>query len=208
LHLGSRPQQITGDGRVQRVILSDGTTIPCDFLVVAVGIQPNKEILRGTPITAEKAILVNEHCETNVPGIFAAGDCAAILDPLFGKHRLIDHWENALITGAIAGGNMAGDSVFYEAVNHFRCNAFDLQMVGWGESRLVDRRHIRGNVSSDSLNFAEIGVAADGRIAQILAIGEAGDHRTFEALVKQRARVDGNEEAVKDPTEPLAQFLT
>src|SRR5947207_6436777 len=137
LHLTSRPQQVEGDGRVQRVVLSDGTTIPCDFLVAAIGAQPNKEILRGTTITAEKAILVDEHCQTNIPGIYAAGDCAAIFDPLFGKHRLIDHWENARISGEIAGANMAGDGIAYDVVNHFRCRAFDLEVIGWGESRLV-----------------------------------------------------------------------
>ena len=171
VHLSHRPEKLEGDGRVQRIMLISGDRIPCDFVVAAIGVVPNKDILRNTPITSEKAILVDEHCQTNIPGIYAAGDCAAVLDRLFGKHRLIDHWQNALLTGRIAGANMAGAEKVYDVVNSFRTRAFDLEVAGWGESRLIDRRHIRGNETVDAPNFIEIGVAADGRIAQILAIG-------------------------------------
>jgi len=208
LHAGHRPQQVEGDGRVQRVVLADGTVIPCDFLIAAIGVQPNKEILRGTPITAEKAILVDDHCRTNLPGIYAAGDCAAIFDPLFGKHRLIDHWENARLTGAIAGANMAGEELAYNTVNRFGCTAFDLELVGWGEARLVDRRHIRANPNAQSPDFLEIGIASDGRVAQVLAVGHSDEHEILEALVKQRAAVAGNEEGLKDPARPLSDFLS
>src|SRR5688572_12555251 len=87
VHLSAPALRLEGDGRVQRVVLADGQTIPCDFAVAAVGALPNKELLRATPIEAGKSILVDEHCRTNVPSIFAAGDCAAILDSRFGKHR-------------------------------------------------------------------------------------------------------------------------
>jgi 3-phenylpropionate/trans-cinnamate dioxygenase ferredoxin reductase component len=203
LHLGHRPHELQGDGRAQRVLLSDGTSIPCDFVVGAIGVTPNKDILHGTPITSEKAILVDEHCQTSVPGIFAAGDCAAVLDPLFGKHRLIDHWENAQLTGRIAGANMAGADERYNVVNRFRTRIFDLEIVGFGEPRLVDRRHIRGNESVESPDFIEIGVAADGRIAQVLAVGHSGEDVALEQLVRDRVNVEGREEALKDPGQPL-----
>ena len=207
VHLDSRPQQLDGDGRVQRIALNDGRIIPCDFVVAAIGAIPNKDILRGTPITSEKAILADAHCQTNLPGIYAAGDCAAVFDPLFGKHRVIDHWQNAQLTGRIAGANMAGGETSYDSVNCFRTHVFDLQVVGWGESRQVDRRHIRGDVKLESPNFVEIGVAADGRIAQIIAVGHNDEDQTLESLVKQRASVDGKEESLKDPARPLSEFL-
>src|SRR5688572_27985880 len=119
VHANRRPLRLEGDGRVQRVVLDEQTSVPCDFVVAAVGAVTNKELLRGTPINAEKAILVDHRCRTNVPNVFAAGDCAAVFDPLFGKHRIIDHWEHAKVTGVIAGTNMAGGDVGYEVVNHF-----------------------------------------------------------------------------------------
>lgn len=207
VHPHARPQRLDGDGRVQRVVIDSTRTIKCDFVVSAVGAVVNRELLRGTPITAERAILADDHCRTNVPGIFAAGDCAAVFDPLFGKHRVLDHWDNANLTGQIAGTNMAGGDVAYGAVNHFFTDVFDLSLLGWGHARQVDRRLIRGSTSLDAPDFLEIGIAADGRIAQVLAINHGGEDDLLRSLVAGRIRVDGNEEALKDPAFPLASLL-
>jgi NADPH-dependent 2,4-dienoyl-CoA reductase/sulfur reductase-like enzyme len=208
VHSNASPDRLDGDGRVQRVVTSTGLQIDCDFAVAATGIVPNRELLRGTPITAEKAILVDEHCRTNVPDIYAAGDCAAIFDPLFGKHRLLDHWDSARVTGAIAGANMAGDeSVKYDAVNSFDSQVFDLTLQAFGEGRLVDRRLVRGTPNVDSPDFAEIGVAADGRVAQVLAIGRESEHELLRELVARRFNVDGREETINDPARDLREIL-
>jgi NADPH-dependent 2,4-dienoyl-CoA reductase/sulfur reductase-like enzyme len=207
VHANRRPLRLEGDGRVQRVALDEQTSLACDFAIAAVGAVTNKELLRGTPINAEKAILVDNRCRTNVANIFAAGDCAAVFDPLFGKHRIIDHWDHAKVTGAIAGTNMAGGDVGYETVNYFFSDVFDLALNVWGEPKQVDRRLIRGSTSVDSPDFVEIGIAADGRVAQVLAINHAGEDELLRDLVGNRVRVEGKEEALKDPAFPLRQLL-
>ena len=207
VHLNARSKSLDGDGRAQRVVLDSNENIPCDFVIQAVGMIPNREILRGTPINAETAILADDHCRTNVEDIYAAGDCAAVFDPLFGKHRILDHWDNAQVTGKIAGANMAGEDVAYDAVNYFFSDVFDLSLSGWGEARLVDRRHVRGSMNVDVPEFIEIGVAADGRIAQVLAVGHAKEEELLKDLVKRRARVDGIEEQIKDPSKPLSELF-
>lgn len=207
VHANRRPLRLEGDGRVQRVILDEQTAVACDFVVAAVGAITNKELLRATSINAEKAILVDQRCRTNVPDVFAAGDCAAVFDPLFGKHRIIDHWDHAKVTGAIAGTNMAGGDVGYDVVNYFFSEAFDLSLSAWGEPKQVDRRLIRGPTCLDAPDFIEIGIAADGRVAQVLALNHAGEDELLRELVARRVRVDGNEEALKDPAFPLATLL-
>jgi len=202
----SAPLRIEGDGRVQRVV-ADGKVIDADFVVACVGMLANRELLRGTSITAERAILTDEYCQTNVPGIWAAGDCAAIFDPLFGKHRLLDHWDHARVCGALAGRNMAGKREAYSAVNNFFSDVFDLSLNGWGESRLVERRLLRGSANPDAPDFIEIGIAADGRIAQALAINHSNEDDTLRSLVAQRTRIDGNEELLKDPATNLKLLL-
>lgn len=211
LHSGAHVERLEGDGRVQRVVLKGKShgpvTIPCDLAVAAVGARPNKELLRNTPIAAGRAILVDTHCRTNVPEVYAAGDCCAVHDPLFGKHRIIDHWDHARVTGAIAGRNMAGVDTRYEAVNWFFSEVFQVRMDGWGEWRQVDRRLLRGTPSLESPDFAEIGVAADGRVAQVLAFGRRSEHEALKQLVARRVDVTGKEDQLRDTAVPLQTLL-
>ena len=167
---GQRAVALEGDGRVQRVVLNDGQSILCDFAVAAVGAVANRDLLRNTPLPAEKAILVNDHCQTIDEHVYAAGDCAAVFDPLFGKHRIIDNHANAVFSGNLAGTNMAGGDARYDVVNSYTTRVLSLTATVFGEPRLVDRRIVRGSTAGDTANFAEIGIAGDGRIAAVLAV--------------------------------------
>ncbi len=205
VHVNSRAAAIEGDGRAQHVTLSGGERLDCDFAVAAVGTLIQKEPLRGTPITAERAILVDEHCRTSVPNIYAAGDCAAVMDPLFGKHRLVEHWDGAVETGRIAGLNMAGIDTSYEYVSRFDSQIFDVPMTVWGEGKLVNHRLIRETTRAGA--FVEIGVATDGRVAQVIRIGEADDELSLRQLVLRRFPVTGLEERLKGGSLPLSTIL-
>jgi NADPH-dependent 2,4-dienoyl-CoA reductase/sulfur reductase-like enzyme len=207
LHPTSSPLRLEGDGRVQRVIRPDGLPLDCDFAIATVGAIPNMDLLHGTPIAAGRAILADDRCQTNVPGIYAAGDCAAVFDPLFGKHRMLDHWDNAIVTGTLAGRNMAGMNEAYSAVNYFFSDVFELSLSAWGDSRHIDRRLLRGTPNVDAPDFVEIGIAADGRIVQVLAIGHSGEDELLRDLVGKRVRVNGNEELLKDPHSDLKKLI-
>ena len=209
VHPFSPVRRIEGDGRVQRVVIDTGT-IDCDFVVVCVGSVANKDITRGTPIASGNAIVVDEHCRTNVPGVWAAGDCCALLDPRFGKHRSIEHAEDAVETGALAGRNMTGAAETYSAVNHYTSEVLNLKLEVWGEPRVIDRRVIRARPGAEAPDFIEVGVAADGRIAQVLVVGHRSqptDPLVFRELVSRRVRLNGNEERLKDPWYPIEDLL-
>jgi NADPH-dependent 2,4-dienoyl-CoA reductase/sulfur reductase-like enzyme len=205
LHERVRAARLEGDGRVQRVTLSDGTVVPTDFVVAAVGSTMYRDLLRSTPIAAENAILVNERGQTNIPNIYAAGDCSAIFDPAFGKHRASTHWEHARQTGRICGINMAGGKARYDSVTTFTSEVAGLIVHVWGEGRFVNHRLMRGNALNDDGSFAEIGVAADGRVAQVVAVGRDNEHCRFRDLVRERFNVLGHEEQLKDPASPLPE---
>jgi hypothetical protein len=102
---------------------------------------------------------------------------------------------------------MAGGAAKYDTVNLFFSDVFELAMQAWGEARQVDRRLIRGNTNTDAPDFVEIGIAPDGRIAQIIAMNHKGEDELLKMLVAQRARVDGTEESLKDPSYPLRTLL-
>ncbi|MGE5608153.1 MAG: NAD(P)/FAD-dependent oxidoreductase [Bacillota bacterium] len=207
LHLQVVPLRLEGDGRVQRAVLSTGSTLEVDFVVPAIGINPNKEILRGTPIAAEKAILTDDHCRTSHPDVYAAGDCAVVYDPLFGKHRWIDHWEAAMLMGHVAGANMAGGDERYAGVNHYSSGALGARLEVWGEWRHIERRIVRGNTSVENADFVEIGVASDGRVSQVLAVNHSGEDEVLRELVDRRLNVNGLESSLRDPANPVGDLL-
>ena len=206
VHVDTLIDRLDGDGRVQRVVLSDGRTIETDLVIPALGSAMNRDILRGTPIAAEKAILVDEGCRTNLPGVFAAGDCAAVFDPAFGKHCIRDHWENARVTGEIAGANMAGEPIALASVNTFGTTVFDLPVTAWGEGRFVDHRLTRGSVHGPE-KIIEFGLSADGRLAQVIAVGQSEHHGSLRELVARRAATAGFEERLKDPAFDLDTLI-
>ena len=206
VHPRARPLRLEGDGRVQRVVVEQGKWVDCDFAVAAVGSIAHRELLRGTPIAAETAVLADARCRTNIPNIYAAGDCAAIFDPLFGKHRVVDHRDHAVMTGRVAGRNMAGADTVFESGLAFGSQIFEVALHGWGEARQVERRIVR-NIrpgGGSSPDIVEIGIAPDGRVSQILALGHPGDGELLRRVVLARARVDGIEEQVKDPSVSLS----
>ena len=210
VHINAPAVRLEGDGRVQRVVLGNGQTLPCDFAVAAVGALANKELLRGTPIAAGKSILVDEHCRTNVESVYAAGDCAAVFDPRFGKHRGQAQWDEAEVTGALAGANMAGVSRRYDSVGEFSADVLGLPVRAWGEARLVDRRIVRSpanGTGADNPQLVEFGVAADGRIAHVAAVGPSPDDAVLRRFVADRTRIDGNEGALREPSSPLGDLL-
>ena len=194
---------------MQRVRLDDGSTVACDLAIAAVGSTVPRDLLRNTPLRAETAVLVDDRCRTSEPGVYAAGDCCALLDGRFGKHRVVDHYDHAVLTGTIAGTNMAGGVAAYDAVTRWTTDVLGLTATVFGDERRVDRRIVRGSTADDGDGFVEIGIAADGRVAQVLAVGRgsgAGDLEGLQRLVANRVTVDGNEERIKDPAVPLATF--
>jgi NADPH-dependent 2,4-dienoyl-CoA reductase/sulfur reductase-like enzyme len=207
VHPNDRAAKLEGDGRIQRVVLASGKTIDCDFAVAAVGITIHKDLLRGTPIAAEQAILVDSGCRTNVRDIFAAGDCTAIFDPLFGRHRMLHHWDSAAKIGAIAGTNMAGGNATFNTASYFDTKLFDVEIGVWGDARSVDRRVIRGATNTESPSFMEFGVSRDGRAAQTIAVGDLSWKEKFVKMIEGRVELAGKEELLKDPSQRLEGIL-
>ncbi len=110
LKLGAKLEAVRGNGKVEEVVVS-GETIPCGMLVVAAGVKPNIEIAKSAGIeTAPNGIITNELMETNVPDIYAIGDCARTFDALTKKPCWVPLSTIAYRQGTVAGANAAGGS--------------------------------------------------------------------------------------------------
>ncbi len=101
---------IEGDGHVTGVLLGDGTVIPAQLVIVSCGVRANIQIAKEAGIDTDRAVIVDEHMATNVPDIYACGDCA--------QYEGINYaiWPQAVEQGKTAGANAAGEELTYSTV--------------------------------------------------------------------------------------------
>jgi NAD(P)H-nitrite reductase large subunit len=114
---GQSVQKILGkpdnDGVVGGVILTKGNQIPCDLIIVAIGVVPRTELVTGTAVKTNRGIVVDNTMQTNVPDVYASGDVAEAYDFIMNQNRLLPLWPLAVLEGQVAGYNMAGKKIMY-----------------------------------------------------------------------------------------------
>lgn len=101
-------------GQINAVTLSTGEKLPCDLLILAIGVRPEMGLAKCTAVKTDRGIVVDERMATSVADVYAAGDCCQALDALTGTTRPIPILPTAARQGRIAGTNMAGGSARYE----------------------------------------------------------------------------------------------
>ena len=148
LHRGVGVQAIEGDGRAERVRLSDGRALDCDFVVVGVGVVPRIALAEQAGIAVNDGIVVDEHLQTSVPGIYAAGDVANAFHPFFGHHLRVEHWANALNQPATAAQAMLGKDATYERLPYFFSDQYEVGMEYTGFAREWDEVVTVGDVAA------------------------------------------------------------
>ncbi|CCK31774.1 ferredoxin reductase [Streptomyces davaonensis JCM 4913] len=101
---------LSGETRVDAVLLEDGRGIPADIVVVGVGARPNVEWLEGSGIVLDNGVKCGADGRTSLAGVVAVGDCANWYDPRAGLHRRVEHWTgarerpDAAVATLLAGG--------------------------------------------------------------------------------------------------------
>jgi 3-phenylpropionate/trans-cinnamate dioxygenase ferredoxin reductase component len=135
-----------GAGRVERAVTKGGREIECDVAIVAVGIQPNVEVARDAGIAVDNGVLVDSQCRTSATDVFATGDVANHLHPLFGRVR-VEHYNNAEKQGIAAARSMLGSSAEYAYLHTFWSDQYDHKLEYAGHVREWDSFVVRGSLS-------------------------------------------------------------
>lgn len=146
--MGTGVEAFDGAGGVEQVRTSDGQTLPCDFVVVGVGVQPRTQLAEHAGLDVDNGILVDERLQTSVPGVFAAGDVANAHHPFYGDRVRVEHWANALHQGPIAARAMLGHAVSYDRLPYFFSDQYEVGMEYSGLAREWDRVVFRGDPAS------------------------------------------------------------
>jgi NADPH-dependent 2,4-dienoyl-CoA reductase/sulfur reductase-like enzyme len=129
--------EFVGDGFVRKAILNNGSSFNVDLVIVGAGIKPNSEIARdaGIEIGRSGAIAVNQRMETNIPGVFAAGDCAEAFHLVLGRPVYIPLGTTANKQGKVAGENaVGGNAIFKGIVGTAVFKVFELEVARTGIS--------------------------------------------------------------------------
>ena len=176
-----------GKRHVQSVVTSSGRRLDCDFVVVGVGVEPVTDILAGTDVKIENGIVVDEFCQTNVEGIYAAGDVANHYHPIFGRLVRVEHWQNAIHQGRAAARSMLGKREPYSDVHWFWSDQYDCNVQYAGFHSGWDELVVRGSLEQRS------GVAfyiQEQRIAAAVAFNRGKDVQRTMPLIKARVQVE------------------
>jgi 3-phenylpropionate/trans-cinnamate dioxygenase ferredoxin reductase component len=104
-----------------------------DLLVAGIGVVPNVELARDAGLEVRDGIVVDERFRTARPGVYAAGDVAEFYDPLYRRHRRIEHWSNAVYHGETLGRILAGEDARYDKVSAFFSEEFGVSFRYFGD---------------------------------------------------------------------------
>jgi 3-phenylpropionate/trans-cinnamate dioxygenase ferredoxin reductase component len=200
---GEGVESFDGDTRVRRVSTSSGRRIECDLAVVGVGIEPAVDVVAGTGVEVENGIHVDELCRTNVQGIFAAGDVANHMHPLFGRRIRVEHWRNAIEHGAAAARSMLGTGEPYAEVHWFWSDQYDANIQYAGHHREWDELVVRGSLEERSFVAFYL---ADGLVDAAVAVNSGRDLRRAQAVIRARVPVEPGK--LRDPEVDLRELVS
>lgn len=145
--------------RRDEVETTTGERIACDFVVAGIGVTPATAWLAGSPVRCEDGVIVDARCETNVPGIFAAGDVARFHSELAGATVRLESVDSAQAQAAMIVAAILGREILPAPVPYFWSDQYDLKLQSVGFVGAFDRVVFRGSVPDRK--FVAFHVAAD-----------------------------------------------
>ncbi|MFC1592607.1 NAD(P)/FAD-dependent oxidoreductase [Candidatus Omnitrophota bacterium] len=178
--------EILGNGDLKGVKLDTGKVIACSILVVGKGVIPNISLIKDSSINTDKGILVDEHMNTNIPNIFAAGDVVQSFDLAYKNKALNALWPNAIEQGRTAGLNIAGQDIKYQgsmAMNSIEF--FGLPAVSLGITRPRQPGLEEIVFLDEKREIYKKFVLNNNRIVGMVAVGDIRNCGVFLKLIKE-----------------------
>ena len=187
--------------RVNAVELDDGELVPCDAIVVGIGIVPAIGLAASAGLAVGNGIVVDAQCRTSNPNVFAAGDVAEQPDFFGGRVRL-ETYQNAAEQGAAAASGMLGLPVEYCRPCWFWSDQYDLNIQCTGRIDAEKQVVLRGRMEDGAFSAFFL---SDGVVTGALTANRPSDMGIAKRLVERRTQIDAAHLA--DVDTPLREIL-
>lgn len=203
LRLGAALDHFEGDGRLQAAILKSGDRIDCNSVLVGVGAAPSTALAEAADLRIANGIWTDEHAQTSDPDIFAAGDCASHPSPIYDRRLRLESVPNAIEQAKVAGANMAGGDVVYDAVPWFWSDQYDIKLQTAGISEGADQTIVRGDFSAKKFSVWHL---SGPRLLAVDAVNDPAAFAASKRLISARASIDAKKLA--DPETDLKSLVS
>ncbi|PRX56418.1 NAD(P)/FAD-dependent oxidoreductase [Flagellimonas meridianipacifica] len=199
LRLATNLKEIVSDenGKVKSVIIAEtGEELPCDMVGLTAGVTPNMDFLKDSGIELGRGIKVNRHLETNIPDVYAIGDCAEQHEAIGNRRPIEAVWYTGRMMGETVAQTICGNRIEYKPGHWFNSAKFldiEYQTYGWvfSERGMKDyEAHFHWRHSSEKLCIT---VAYNKETEQFLGINTFGirmRHEMFDRWLTQEKDVN------------------
>lgn len=187
---------------VNEVVLGNGDTLACDFVVVGIGLIPNTELASLAGLQVDNGIVVDEFARTGDPNIVAAGDCTNLPSAFYNRRIRLESVNNAMEQARTAAATLMGNDKAYDSVPWFWSDQYDLKLQMVGLSDGYDDCVLRGDPDSRSFSLFYL---KDGAIIAADAVSQPKDFMAAKKLVA--ARVKASSEQLANADTVLTELL-
>ena len=189
--------------RANAVVLDNGESLPCDFVIVGIGIVPSVGPLIAAGASGANGVDVDEFCRTVLDDIYAIGDCAAHANPFAdGAVIRLESVQNAHDMANTAARAIAAEKQPYRALPWFWSNQYDIKLQTAGLSIDHDQTVLRGDPASRSFSVVYL---KEGRVIALDCVNAMKDYVQGRKMVE--ANVFPDVEALADASTPLKELM-
>jgi 3-phenylpropionate/trans-cinnamate dioxygenase ferredoxin reductase subunit len=168
---GDQVAAFEGTERLEAVVTASGRRVACDFAVAGIGIVPDVPAITGSSIAQQNGILADGQCRTSAADVYAAGDVANHLHPLFGRVR-VEHFNNAEKMGAAVARSMLGSATPYDYIHSFWSDQYEHKIEYVGHVTKWDEFVVRGSLDEGKLVGFYL---VDGVVRAAVGLDRGGD---------------------------------
>jgi 3-phenylpropionate/trans-cinnamate dioxygenase ferredoxin reductase subunit len=198
----TRVVRLEGGAAVERVVCADGSSYETDLLVVGVGAVANMQLAIDAGLKCDNGIVVDEHCRTSDPAIYAAGDCTNQFSLRYEMRVRLESVDNAFEQAKTAALNMLEKPTIHDRVPWFWSDQFDNKLLIVGLSQGHDQQVTRGDPALRSFTVCYL---KGGELVAVEAVNHSKDYMAARKLIADRARP--NLDKLADPQVALKETV-